>query len=122
VALQSAAVTMTSGANYRINAAMLTDQVIAQMWGDTPDNIGADFKGTGGTGGTQYTTWLNTIDCGSATRSFNCLPGTKAYPPTIDVQTNALRPHDYQVTVTIQWKAPGDPNVHQYVAITQIGQ
>ena len=125
VALQASAVSMTTGANYRINAAILTDQVIAQMWGDSINNLNADYAGTNGTGGTQYTNWLNTIDCSSgSTASFNCLPGAKANPPTIDVrQTNKTqRPNDYQVTVTIHWRAPDDPNVHTYVAITQIGQ
>jgi type IV pilus assembly protein PilV len=125
VALQASAVSMTTGANYRINAAILTDQVIAQMWGDSVDNIGTDYGGTSGTGGTQYTAWLNTIDCSSgSTASTNCLPGAKANPPTIDVtKTNPTqRPHNYQITVTLHWRAPDDPNVHTYVAITQIGQ
>jgi type IV pilus assembly protein PilV len=124
VALQASAVTMTTGANYRISAALLTDQIIAQMWGDTSSNLSTDYAGTAGTGGAQYTAWLTTIDCGSAAPSSNCLPGTKANPPTISItQTNPTqRPNDYQVTVTISWKAPDDPNTHQYVAITQIGQ
>jgi len=124
VALQASAVTMTSSANYRINAAMLTDQVIAQMWGDTSSSLQTDFVGKGGTGGSQYTAWFNTLDCSSTTASTSCLPGVKANPPTIAItQTNpAKRPNDYKVTVTINWQAPGDSSVHSYVSITQIGQ
>lgn len=125
VALQASAVTLTSGANYRINAAMLTDQVIGQMWGDTssPTALETDYAGANGTGGTQYTNWLNTIDCSSTAPSTSCLPGVKTNPPSIVfTQTNpATRPNDYQVTVTIKWQAPEDLNAHSYVAITQIG-
>lgn len=123
VSLQASAVTMTSGANYRINAAMLTDQVIAQMWGDTSSVLIGDFQGSNGSGGTKYTSWASAIDCGSTNPSTNCLPGAKANPPSIAITTtSASRPNDYQVTVTVYWKAPDDPNTHQYVAITQIGQ
>ena len=59
---------LTGNANYRMNAAMLADQVIAQMWTD-PTNL-AGYA----TGGAQYTTWSKTLSCSSATASTSCLP------------------------------------------------
>ena len=117
VALQSSAIQLTGNANYRMNAAMLADQVIAQMWTD-PTNL-AGYA----TGGAQYTTWSKTLSCSSATASTSCLPGVTANPPTIvvgpAVTYNGVNPN-YLVTVTINWQAPNDATAHSYVSITQI--
>jgi type IV pilus assembly protein PilV len=117
VALQSSAIQLTSNANYRMNAAMLADQVIAQMWTD-PTNL-AGYA----TGGAQYTTWANTLNCSSATKSTSCLPGVTATPPSITIGPattyNGVNPN-YLVTVTINWQAPNDTTAHSYVSITQI--
>jgi len=130
VSLQGSAIDMTSASNYRINAAMLTDQVIAQMWA-TPDftQLATLFAGQGGkdgkgTGGTGYTNWLNTLDCSSTSRVFNCLPGVNANPPTIVVSPQTISSSgtvQYQVTVTLQWQAPGDNSAHTYASTTAIG-
>lgn len=125
VALQGSAAEMTGAANYRINAAMLADQVIAQMWADTPANIAGDFKGSKGTGGSKYVDWYNTItDCTSTSAATGCVPGVKANPPSIDVAPQTIASSgntQYQVTVTVYWQAPSDSSVHKYVSITAIG-
>ena len=125
VALQGSAVEMTSAANYRVNAAMLADQVIAQMWADAPANISADFPGSKGTGGSKYIDGYNTTaDCTSTTAATGCLPGVKANPPSISVAAQTI-PNSgntqYQVTVTVYWQAPSDSSVHKYVSVTAIG-
>jgi type IV pilus assembly protein PilV len=124
VALQGSAVEMTGAANYRVNAAMLADQVIAQMWADTPSSISSDFTGSSGTGGSKYASWYNTADCTSSSAVFGCLPGVKANPPSISVAAQTI-PNSgntqYQVTVTVYWQAPSDSSVHKYVSVTSIG-
>jgi type IV pilus assembly protein PilV len=124
VALQGSAVEMTTAANYRINAAMQADHVIAQMWASDPAKLAADFKGSDGKGGSAYSSWFNELDCTSDPHIYNCLPGVKANPPSIDVvQQSAPNTGNtaYQVTVTVHWQAPSDHSVHKYVSVTAIG-
>lgn len=128
VALQGSAVEMTGGANYRINAAMLADHVIAQMWATDPTQIQALFAGSGGendsSGGTNYVTWAKSIDCTAKTAATSCLPGAKANPPSIVVAPQTVSSSgntQYQVTVTVYWQAPSDSSVHKYVSVTAIG-
>lgn len=124
VALQGSAVEMTGASNYRINAAMLTDQVIAQMWATDPSKIESLFAGSGGSGGADYVTWFNSADCTSTTPATGCLPGVKANPPSIAVAAQSISSSgntQYQVTVTVHWKAPSDNSAHTYVSVTAIG-
>jgi type IV pilus assembly protein PilV len=123
VALQSSSIQLTSNANYRMNAAMLADQVIAQMWTDPANLASGGYAGTKGAGGTQYTAWLDTITCSSKAASTSCLPGVSTNPPSIVIGTGVTvnGVTDYPVTVTVNWQAPGDPNPHSYVSITEIG-
>ena len=130
VSLQGSAIDMTGASNYRVNAAMLTDQVIAQMWA-TPDftQLSTLFAGTAGkdgkgTGGTAYTNWFNTLDCTASAKLPNCLPGVNSNPPTIVVTPQTIASSgtvQYQVTVTLQWQAPSDSSAHTYVSTTAIG-
>lgn len=127
VALQGSAVEMTGSANYRLNAAMLADHVIAQMWATDPSQLQTLFAGSGSgdsSGGTSYTTWAKSFDCSSKPVPINCLPGTKANPPSIAVTPQTIASSgntQYQVTVTVYWQAPSDSSVHKYVSVTAIG-
>jgi len=125
VALQGAAMQMTGAASYRINAAMLADQLIAQMWANgDPSQLLTDYVGSGGKGDTKYMTWLSSIDCTSTSHVTGCLPGVPANPPSIEISQQAITNSSnaqYQVTITINWQAPGDSNPHSYVSITDIG-
>lgn len=114
VNLQAAATKLAGDAKYRTDAAMLADQVIAQMWTSDPTAISTNFAGTAGTGGAGYTAWAATLDCKSTTASTSCLPAAATYPPSIVVGANNL------VTVTVYWKAPNDTGSHNYVSITQV--
>ena len=128
VALQGSAIEMTGGAQYRINAAMLADHVIAQMWASDPKQLKTLFEGSGGSdgssGGTSYIAWAKRLDCTSSTPDNSCLPGAKANPPSIDVVEQDISSSgntQYQVTVTVYWKAPSDSTKHKYVSVTAIG-
>lgn len=127
VALQGSAVEMTGAANYRINAAMLAEHVIAQMWTETDlTQLSSDFAGSKGAGGSKYLTWYQSADCTltDPKPATNCLPGVKANPPSIVVSPQTISSSgntQYQVTVTVYWQAPSDSSVHKYVSVTAIG-
>jgi type IV pilus assembly protein PilV len=126
VALQGSAIEMTTASSYRINAAMLTDHVIAQMWASDLTKLPNDFKGSKGKGGAGYTAWFGDLDCTTQPqqRFHNCLPGVKANPPSIDIVRQTISHTgntEYQVTVTVYWQAPSDHSVHKYVSVTAIG-
>ena len=125
VALQGSAVEMTGASNYRINAAMLADHAIAQMWATDPTQLSTLFEGSKGDGGSSYKTWYASADCTSTTAATGCLPGVKANPPSIDVVAQTISSSSgntqYQVTVTVYWQAPSDSSVHKYVSVTAIG-
>jgi len=129
VALQGSAVKLASDSRNRSNAAMLADQVIAQMWGDDLSQTSAfttKYTGSGGSGGAGYNAWEATLDCTSTTKSTSCLPGVAANPPTITVtQTSSPSGSSalvFLVTVTVNWKAPNDSSPHNYVSITQFSR
>ncbi|WP_188795029.1 hypothetical protein [Dyella nitratireducens] len=124
VALQGSAVEMTSASNNRINAAMLADHVIAQMWASDLSALSTNFQGSAGSGGTGYTNWLDDLDCTAQGHVYNCLPGVKANPPSINIVPQSISSSgntEYQVTVTVFWQAPTDNSVHKYVSVTAIG-
>jgi type IV pilus assembly protein PilV len=125
VSLQSAAVKLAGDAKYRTDAAMLADQVIAQMWTSDPTQLVNAYSSS--TAGAAYTAWLTTVDCTqAAASSTTCLPGVAANPPTIVIVPMALPTEtsggtELQVTVTVSWKAPNDTGPHNYVSISDIG-
>jgi type IV pilus assembly protein PilV len=124
VALQGSAVQLTSSANYRLNAALLADQVIAQMWASDLTQLSSNYAGTGGSGGAQYLSWMSNMDCSTSGHVSACLPNVTGNPPTIVVTKQALTDSsntEYQVVVTVNWEAPGDSNAHSYMTITDIG-
>jgi len=131
VALQGSAVKLAGDAAYRSNAAMLADQVIAQMWGDNilAATFTTKYTGSAGSGGAGYTAWAATLDCTTPVTATSgpstiCLPGVAANPPTIAV-TQTASPSGtpvFLVTVTVNWKAPNDSSPHNYVSITQFSR
>ncbi|MEO8999437.1 MAG: hypothetical protein ABI227_11310 [Rhodanobacter sp.] len=112
VVLQAAAIKLAGDAKYRTDAAMLADQVIAQMWTADPSTLTSSYGSATGAGFTAWKSIVTTIGTGSVPRPG--LPGAAANPPTIVVGTNNL------VTVTVMWQAPNDTGTHSYVSITQI--
>jgi len=133
VALQGSAVKLAGDSRNRSNAAMLADQVIAQMWGDNilAATFTTKYTGSAGSGGAGYTAWEATLDCttpvtATSGPSTSCLPGVAANPPTIAI-TQTLSPSNssalvFLVTVTVNWQAPNDSSPHNYVSITQFSR
>ena len=59
VTLQSAAVNMASSAKYRTDAAMLADQVVAQMWASNNATAGVLATQINSPNGTAYKAWAS---------------------------------------------------------------
>ncbi|WP_050997930.1 type IV pilus modification PilV family protein [Dyella japonica] len=109
--LLSAAVGLTGAAKYRTDAAMLADQVIAQMWTYSNAPSGTIATNFNSPDGAAYKTWAANVTTLTANSG---LPGAKGNVPTIVVDGNN------NVTVTIKWQSPDDNILHTYVASTQI--
>ena len=104
VGLQAAAIKNVSDSQYRVEAALLADTLIAQMRASDPATRSASFA----TGGTDYNTWLARVS--SATTG---LPGAATTPPTVAF-------NNQQVTVTVSWRAQTDTATRQYVTTTEL--
>lgn len=108
VGLQATAVQQSTDAKYRSEAALLANEVIAEMWvsNRAASVLESNFK----TGGGAFSAW--------EARVASVLPGVvtgTATAPDIAVGS------DGSVTVIVRWAAPNEPaTVHQYVSVAQI--
>lgn len=107
VGLQATAIKQSTDARYRSEAALLTNDIISQMW--STDRTSTTLQTNFNTGGATYNTWLPRVTA--------VLPGAAANPPTIVVDNQGI------ATVTVNWLAPsevaGTPP-HNFVTIAQI--
>lgn len=132
LALQARAVTYTSDATYRAEAAFLANDFVARMWGQSHANIVANFSA----GNTEYNQLQAEVE--------RLLPGATNFDPNPAVEIIqpaggagmadargdgsgiTLSPTGTLVTVTIQWQPPGPDGVpapaHQYTLTTIIAQ
>ena len=109
--LQAASIKSVTDSKFRTDAAFFANRIISQMWVDDKTNLSTLYA----TGGTKYSAWLTEMQ-NSQTR----LPGsTGANAPTVTFNTIPGLNFN-QVTVTLFWQAPNDPNRHQYTAVAQI--
>lgn len=109
VSMQSTAVRQSSDAQYRAIAAIQAQNLISQMWMSdrTVGVLSAKYASSAGSG---YTAWFDTLKASG-------LPQVADYPPTVTFAAGSNL-----VTVTVYWKAPGDTDKHQYVALAQVAQ
>lgn len=126
VSLQGAAIKLAGDAQYRSNAAMSADQVIAQMWGAyDPSTLGVNLTAAyASPSGPKFLVWKATLDCTQSPQPLSCLPGSSAYPPSIVItngDTSGLSPSS-TVVVTVFWRSPNDTVTHNYVSTTQISR
>lgn len=111
VALQASAIKLNGDAKYRVDAALLANRLISNMWTADSSVLATDYV----TDGSAYKAWVkDMVDCSTAKVSSNCLPGVAANKPTVTLDANNL------VTVTVRWQAPEDTGPHQYITISQI--
>jgi len=113
VGLQAASIKSSADAQYRTEAALHADELIALMWVSDKTMLSTNFASTSGncsSGGASFQTWCNRVITASTG-----LPGASATPPTVQVDATNT------VTVTIQWQPPGTTGgPHKYVTVSQI--
>jgi type IV pilus assembly protein PilV len=105
VGMQGVAVSQSTDAKYRVDASLLANELIGQMWVGSRATLQADFS----TGGTAYSAWLPQVQA--------TLPGAQANPPVVVVDANNV------ATIDIWWQAPSsDPNAtpHHFRSVAQI--
>jgi type IV pilus assembly protein PilV len=110
VGMQATAIQDMGEAKYRTDAAFLSNQILAEMWGNSP-SLPAYVYGGSGAVPVQLVPWVNTVQAR--------LPGAVTYPPII-----ALVPATNQVTVTVRWQAARDKAAsaapHQFQSVAYI--
>jgi type IV pilus assembly protein PilV len=130
VGLQARAARDSSQTKYRADATLLANDLLGQMWLTSRDyaTLNAAFTSSG-SGGARYNTWN--------ARVANALPGAAANPPTVvlaqvqplpAIVAGASAPatgltSSSQVTITVYWKAPGEPAAdaaHKIVLVNEI--
>ena len=122
VGLQAAATRQSNQASFRAEAALLAQDLVGQMWLGARDftTLNANFSSTAASP-SGFNAWKDRVKAR--------LPGivegpTPANLPTVAlVQQGAGANASAQVTITLFWKAPGEPSAapaHEYVLITEI--
>jgi type IV pilus assembly protein PilV len=108
VGMQATAVQDLSESKYRTDAALLANQILADMWGNS-SNLSA-YAYTGGGAPAPLQTWVSAVQAK--------LPGATAFPPTIVIGANN------QVTVTVRWRAARETGLgsgpHSYQTVAYI--
>lgn len=100
VKLQANAVKFSSDAQYRTDAAMLADQVIAQMWNTNQTTLTTTYASPSGTDFVNWNALVTTLPGGAGTIVFS---GNNV------------------ATVTVTWQGPNDTaGPHAYLSVTQI--
>ena len=105
VALQTVSVKNITEAQFRSEAAIWSDTLLALMRVADPATRSTNFA----TGGTGYVAWKNRL----TSTSGNGLPGATSTPPQVSFSGN-------QVTITIYWRSLTDTTTHQYVTVAQL--
>lgn len=130
VGLQASAIKQSGQSRYRTDATLLANELIGQMWVTSRDyaTLNTAFTSASG-GGPNYLTWKTKVEA--------TLPGAATYPPTVAlVQVPPLNAivasatatpvgltASTRVTITMQWKAPGEPTSeppHSFVLTNEI--
>lgn len=110
VGLQATSIKQVTDAKFRMEATLLSNQLIANMWTSdrTTTYLQTNFDSRN-SNPVGYTDWKST--------TAGKLPGINTYPPEVTVDNEGI------VTVTIQWLAPNDPPgsaPHKHITIAQI--
>lgn len=128
VGLQANAVKQSGQAKYRTDATLLANELIGQMWVTNRTYATLNTAFSSATNGASYLTWKAKVTAN--------LPGASTYPPTVVVTQIApladilgaasapsTRPPSTRVTITMRWKAPGEPTAdpaHTFVLTNEI--
>jgi type IV pilus assembly protein PilV len=109
VGMQATAIQDLGEAKYRSDAAFLANQVIADMWSNSPQ-LNTYAWGGSGSAPAQIQDWVTTV--------YSRLPGAANFPPTIAVGANNM------VTVTVRWQQARDKSTaappHRHTSVAYI--
>jgi type IV pilus assembly protein PilV len=109
VGMQATAVQDLGESKYRTDAALLANQVVADMWGNS-QNLAAYAYGGGGAIPPELQDWVATVQAK--------LPGATTFPPIVAVAANN------RVTVTVRWRAARETGTgaapHQFQTVAYI--
>jgi type IV pilus assembly protein PilV len=116
--LQAASIVNLSEAKYRNEASFYANRLIGDMWTSDRRTLAANFA----TGTARYNAWYAGMQNTNAATGLLGLPGADVLPPTVAVATvlnGALEPTSFNVTVTVNWQAPGQ-TAHRHVAFASL--
>ena len=109
--MQAAAISTTSQAKYRSDAALFASQIVSQMWAD-PNNIATYGYLSGSSSNPFVNQWVSRVT--------TSMPGTSTStnPPRILV---TLASGGYNVVVNVRWLAPNETGAaHSFTATSRI--
>ena len=114
VAMQAVSTSNVSNARYRSEAAFLANEIAAAAWigrGANGANI-STFKWPGGNSTVDL--WQQKVKA--------LLPQAAAYPPTITQTAIPGIVNGWQLTITVQWKAPDALTPSNHVTVAYVTQ
>ena len=113
VGLQAMSLRLATDSRDRAEAANLATQLIGQMWLNRAAVASYQYSGSG-TAPSALTSWISQVNAS--------LPNAAANPPIVAVGAASINgvAVGTQTTVTLRWKSPTDPTVHQYVMTAYI--
>ena len=129
VGLQANAVKQSGQSKYRTDASLLASELVGQMWMSDRTFATLNTNFASANAGAPFSAWQTKVQA--------TLPGAATFPPTVNVVQ--IQPLDAiigaasavpvgltpssRVTITIRWKAPGEPAAaaaHSFVLINEI--
>ena len=113
VGLQAQAMKITNDSQYRAEAMYLATELMSQMWADDYKSLKADYDSTGG--GAKYVVFKDKVKTQLA-------GAWVSDPDVVFDDANAPSLQSSYVTITIEFRTPGQPGTHQYVTSGVVGQ
>jgi type IV pilus assembly protein PilV len=112
IGLQATSIKLAGDAKYRVDASMLAEELLAQMWVSdrVPATMAANFGSVAE--GPAYVAWRSGVR--------GTLPGVDGNPPSVIIDTSAGTATTGTATVTVTWQGPTDALSHSHVVTAQI--
>lgn len=111
IGMQGVAMKNTNDAQFRSEAAFLVNEIVGQMWVDT-NNL-ASYDTSVATAYAPRDDWVTEVQ--------TALPNAPAPTITVCPQSNpACAATSNQVSVTVKWQQPGDPQLHQLQVTSRV--
>lgn len=120
VKLQAVSIQQSTAAEYRSVAALLANDLVSRMWASDKTAATLQSNFASANNGSGYSSWLSSVQSSGLPN----VSATKNTLPTVTFSTVAgggtAPTSSSKATITVFWVAPGDSNVHSYVAVAQL--